>query len=256
METGYRSGGFSLAFGYETYAPEFITAYTIGSKNRFFDNRVQLNIEGFYWKYSDQQLTGGGLDRNGNPGFYTRNVGQSTIKGVEVEAQFLATDTTLINATVQYTDAVYDSFVYFQPGTVPGGNVLVNCPQTAVGAEFRVDCSGKPAFNAPEWIVNLGVQQTVPLGSVKLVGAIDTQFKTERFTALQYLDPQLTPSSWTTNAQLTLAAEDDRWSITGFVRNIENERVLTGSQQFAATNALTGVYTAPRTYGIRGNIKF
>jgi iron complex outermembrane receptor protein len=49
VESGYRSGGFSAAAGFETYQPEYITAYTVGSKNRFLDNRVQLNLEGFLW---------------------------------------------------------------------------------------------------------------------------------------------------------------------------------------------------------------
>lgn len=40
VESGYRSGGFSAAVGFETYQPEYITAYTLGSKNRFFNNRV------------------------------------------------------------------------------------------------------------------------------------------------------------------------------------------------------------------------
>ena len=48
VETGHRSGGFAPATGFETYEPEYITAYTLGSKNRFFDNRVQLNVEAFW----------------------------------------------------------------------------------------------------------------------------------------------------------------------------------------------------------------
>ncbi|MDR7154344.1 iron complex outermembrane receptor protein [Sphingobium xenophagum] len=48
-ETGYRSGGFNVALGRESYAPEYIEAFTIGSKNRFFGNRLQLNLEAFHW---------------------------------------------------------------------------------------------------------------------------------------------------------------------------------------------------------------
>ncbi|HLS80479.1 MAG TPA: TonB-dependent receptor, partial [Steroidobacter sp.] len=111
FETGFRAGGFNLTFGQEEYAPEYIDAFTIGAKNSFFGNRLQLNAELFYWKYEGQQLAALGVDARGNNSFYTRNVGESSIKGAEVDFQFLATDSTLIRGGVQYLDATYDSFV-------------------------------------------------------------------------------------------------------------------------------------------------
>jgi iron complex outermembrane receptor protein len=92
-ETGYRSGGFSPAIGFETFQPEYITAWTIGMKNRLFGNRVQLNFEGFYWKYRNQQVNHVGLDLAGQTANFTQNIGRSTIKGFEVEGRVLATRT-------------------------------------------------------------------------------------------------------------------------------------------------------------------
>ena len=62
VESGFRSGGFNTSVGFETFQPETITAYTIGSKNRFFGNRVQLNFEGFYWDYRNEQVAHPGFD--------------------------------------------------------------------------------------------------------------------------------------------------------------------------------------------------
>ena len=81
FETGFRAGGFNIVVGQESYDPEFIDAWTIGSKNSFFDNRLQVNFEAFYWEYSGQQLAALGLDANGRNAFFTRNVGESSIKG-------------------------------------------------------------------------------------------------------------------------------------------------------------------------------
>ena len=64
-ETGYRTGGFSLSTGYETYQPETTEAYTFGSKNRFFDNRLQVNLEAFRWLYNNQQVNHVGVDKAG-----------------------------------------------------------------------------------------------------------------------------------------------------------------------------------------------
>ncbi len=125
-ETGYRSGGFNLSAGYETFRPEYLDAYTIGIKNRLFGNRLQLNIEGFYWKYRDQQAGHTGVDKLGVQGNFVENIGRSTLKGVEAEAQLLATKTTLLSANVQYLDSKYKDFTYQVPvGAAPP---YVGCP--------------------------------------------------------------------------------------------------------------------------------
>lgn len=46
-ETGFKSGGFFASAIDPVYQPETIDAITIGSKNRFLDNKLQLNIEAF-----------------------------------------------------------------------------------------------------------------------------------------------------------------------------------------------------------------
>jgi iron complex outermembrane receptor protein len=101
IETGYRSGGFSPATGYETFSPEEITAYTVGSKNRFFDNQLELNVEAFYWEYKDQQVSHVAIDDNGDAANITENIGKSTIQGIEIQTSYLLTPTTLLRADVQ-----------------------------------------------------------------------------------------------------------------------------------------------------------
>ena len=255
-ETGYRSGGFALSAGYETFQPEYIDAYTIGLKNRLFDNRLQLNIEAFLWKYRNQQVNHTGVDINGNQGQFTENVGRSTNKGVEVEAQLLATETTLLSANVQYLHAKFKDFVYREPiGATPP---LTGCSYSvsATPGLYDIDCSGQPAYQSPRWTINLGAQQTVPLGAYKLVLSADTQYKSSRVIGFQYLDSQIVGSTWTSNAQVAFGPEDDRWSIAGFVRNIENDRFPTAGQIYNAASATTNIYMAPRTYGVRASMKF
>ncbi len=257
VETGYRSGGFSMSVGYETFQPEYITAYTLGMKNRFFDNRLQLNAEAFYWKYRDQQINHTGVDLAGNQGQFTENAGRSTIKGAEVELQFLATRNTLLSAQVQYLDAQYKDFVYREPiGATPP---LTSCP-FAVSAtspgQYEIDCSGRPAYQSPKWTINLGAQQTVDIGNYKLVLAADTQYKTSRYVAFQYMPEQQVGDTWTSNANITFAPQNDRWSIGAFVRNIENNRIVTAGLTYNAASASTIITSPPRTYGVRAGVKF
>jgi iron complex outermembrane receptor protein len=55
IDRGYKSGGFASG-GVGTYKPEKIWAYTLGTKNEFFDSRLQVNLEGFFYNYTDMQL--------------------------------------------------------------------------------------------------------------------------------------------------------------------------------------------------------
>jgi len=62
VETGFKAGGFFFSSDNGVFKPETITAYTLGSKNRFLDNRLQLNLELYYWDYKDQQISHLGED--------------------------------------------------------------------------------------------------------------------------------------------------------------------------------------------------
>jgi iron complex outermembrane receptor protein len=55
IDRGYKSGGFR-AGGRGEYLPERIWAYALGTKSGFFDERLQLNLEGFFYSYEDLQL--------------------------------------------------------------------------------------------------------------------------------------------------------------------------------------------------------
>ncbi|WP_375398107.1 TonB-dependent receptor [uncultured Sphingomonas sp.] len=254
VETGFRAGGFSLSNGYETYQPEYITAYTAGLKNRFFDNRVELNLELFYWKYRDQQISHLGVDRAGQTGNFTQNVGRSINKGFEISGRVLATQDTVLTGNVQYLDATYQSFLFQVPVT-GGVPPLTGCTLTAASATLdNVDCSGKPAFNSPRWTVDLGVQQTFHLGDYRLQALVDTQYRSGRYIAFDYVAPEYQRRTWQTNAQLIFSPESGRYSIAAFVRSVENNRYLTGGGNFGG---LFELGTAnPRTYGARVSFSY
>lgn len=59
---GYKSGGINPPLSpifavSETFEPEFVDAFEIGSKNSFANGKLQLNLTGFYYKYKDLQLS-------------------------------------------------------------------------------------------------------------------------------------------------------------------------------------------------------
>lgn len=256
IETGYRSGGFSAATGFETYDPEFITAYTVGSKNRFLDNRVQLNIEGFWWEYEDQQVSSVRPDLSGRITNITQNIGQSRIRGIEIEARLLATPTTLISGDVQYLKSRNKSFTYVNQNT--GVPPLTGCASTldTVANLYNVDCAGKPGFNSPKWTFNIAAQQTIHIGDFDLVASADTQYRGSRYLGFLYLPEQRASGVWRSNAQLSFGPANGDWSIAAFVRNIENNRIPVYSATQPIANILVSTRAAPRTYGARAAFKF
>ncbi|WP_343615040.1 TonB-dependent receptor [Novosphingobium sp.] len=255
VETGYRSGGFAAAVGHTTYQPETITAYTLGSKNRFFGNRLQLNIEGFLWNYHNQQVNHVGLDSNGSNANFTDNIGSSKIYGVEVETQALVTKNTLLSADIQYLHARNDSFVYT---TGASAAPVTGCPYTLSGPVYVINCSGFAANNAPRWTMNLGAQQTIPVGDYKVVMGVDTQYKSGRFINFSYVSDGggYVDHSWQTNAQISFGPANGRWSAAAFVRNIEDNRVPTFQSPAPLINLTVVGTTPPRTFGGRVSVKF
>ena len=257
VERGYRSGGFNLAAGFSTFRPEDIIAYTVGSKNRFFDNRLELNLETFVWNYDNQQISHLGLDLLGNNTNITQNIGRSINEGAEIETRYLVTHDTILTANVQYLDANYSSFSFLAPATrgVPPASGCRETPDPGTTLD-TVNCSGKEAFASPKFTVNLGAQQTIRLDGYKLVGNIDTQYLTSRYIGFDYLSSEYAPPVWSTNAQLALSPDVGRWTLMVYAQNLENVRFPLHATLNTISEILTTENSAPRTYGARVSVKF
>jgi len=259
VETGYRAGGFQLASGNETYNPEYITAYTIGSKNTFFNNRLQVNLEAFMWRYRDQLITYFTVDNNGVLINATQNVGRSDINGFDVDVVARPFPNTTLSGKVQYLDTEYQdlTLITAPPRTnygCPGGP---NGSTTNTGAPvFEFDCSGMPLLYSPTWTVNLGAEQIFDVSdSLELVAAVNTAYRDEQWGGFNFLPEQLIPGYWTTGATLTLRDIDNGWRVQAYVNNIEDERRI-ALPQASPIGFITTTLTAPLTYGVRVGAEF
>ena len=257
VETGYKAGGFFFWSDANVFQPETITAYTIGSKNRFLDNKVQLNAELFYWKYHDQQISHLGIDSKGIVGFPTENIGEATYKGIEVELQTRPWRTTLASLDVQYEDGIYNSFVYHTPNQNGGVGNGTGCPNGAAPTTvYTVDCSGDTPPYTPRWTVTGSVQQTIPLPSGDLVGGARVHFQSTTLTALDFLPVEYQHSYALWNFDLTYHAANDRYYVGPYVDNAFNKTAIDFSFAVPFSGFATGLLQNPRTYGIRGGVHF
>lgn len=256
-ETGFKSGGFFFSNDTNTFEPETIQAWTLGSNNTFIDGHLRLNLEAFYWRYKNQQISHLGQDSTGTIIFPTENVGRATFKGFEIDSQVLLTDTTRLGANFQYLDANYGSFVYNVPISLPPQTGCATTPLAAIG-RIQVDCSGFRPPNAPKWVIRLEGDQTIPLGDAgDLVIDASASYRSETLTGLEFLPVELQEGYWLVDAGITFTDSDDRFSIGAFIRNAFNETVFTNTFPPPLTAGLfAAALRPPRTFGVRAGINF
>jgi iron complex outermembrane receptor protein len=253
VSTGFKAGGFYAEqdqFG-NTFEPETLTAYALGSKNRFFDNTLQANIEVFFWDYEDHQESHLAASPGGYAIFQTENIGQAEIWGIDLEAEWAPTATDTFSLQLQYLDAEFTEFSYtaFAPGAPP----VVDCPSTNVGGPFfTVNCDGFDAIRAPDWRMTLGYSHRFKFGSRgDVVFDIWSEISDGTPTAIEYLPAQHQDSYTRTDLSLTYLPPGGAWSLAGWVHNIEDSEDITTGFVSPFTPLVYSQLKPARTYGVR-----
>ena len=258
-ETGFKSGGFFVSIDDPSYGPETIDSITLGSKNRFLDDRLQLNLELFNWTYKNQQLAHFRFNSQGGAEYVTENIGRTRIRGGELELNARVLRNTLLQSTVQYLDARNQEFVYRNPTLV--GPPTTGCPfgiDTQNPIYFVVDCSGTRPAQAPQWTITGGVEQSIPLRSAgDLKVALRSRYQSESITGFEQLPNQVQKSYTTSDASLAYVVPKGNLTVTAFVNNVEDKGAVGFSQPHPrAPSLLIDMLRPPRTYGLRVGVTF
>jgi iron complex outermembrane receptor protein len=269
VSTGFKSGGFFAAPPPNSFEPEKMTAFEAGVKNRFLDNRLQVNVEAFYWKYKDHQESTTGP--TSAPGLYTlvvTNAGSAKSYGADLDIVFRPTPNDELTAKVQYNKSNYDSFSYSNPTAIFGPPVTA-CKVGPVQSDGNqsVDCSGFPLIKAPEWSGTVGYNHTFDLGaSGKLNASADVQFASGSYLQQTFLPSSRQEAYAIGNFDLTYRSDGGRWVVSAFVHNIWNEKVFDflfraplispGNPLANPDGLFNGPVRPPRTYGGSVRINF
>ncbi|MFC3580073.1 TonB-dependent receptor [Sphingomonas hylomeconis] len=257
VSTGFKAGGFySGPPGFNTYAPEEVTSFVLGSKNRFLDNRLQFNAEAFYLNYHNQQVSYVKLV-GGASTLVTENVGQSRAFGLEAETEFLLTPTTRLFSQLQYLDAKYKSFVYQTLAPPPASSA---CTVTRGAPQSTVDCSGQTPLRSPRWTLIGRLEQSVPLANGgRLVGEAGVRYETRFQNDVSYLPESEAYATARVDMALSYLSPGDRFTLKAYVDNLTNVVSITDatmSTSYPVIAAYGVRVLAPRTFGVRGSVKF
>jgi outer membrane receptor protein involved in Fe transport len=201
-----------------------VTNYEAGLKTSLFDRRLSLDLAAFYIDWKDVQLSQ--LSPLSTT-FFT-NAGKATSKGFEAAADWRPIGGLEIVGNLSYLDATLET----------------NLPGPSIGSK------GDDLPTSPHWSGQLSADYQFPLSGQfnGLVGA-SYRFVGDRqgdFTNNPAIPRYQLPSYDVID--LRAGIKTDRWSLTGYVKNLGDSR---GQVSAAALGAVQEVAVIqPRTFGL------
>ncbi len=253
VSTGYAAGGVSggnptapvtANAAPSVFLPETITAYEIGSKNRFLDNRLQLNGDFYYYDFHNYQylfpafVQGGG----GVSGLQVENTGPVTAYGLELSAVFALTPVDRFSASLSWDHATFGALNY--AGFIP--------PVT--GYEVHQP-SGSELVNDPPWSALLGYEHTWRINEdSNFTFGVNSKLSDKYLLIVASNLPADYQKSYTmTDANVAYHWGSNKYAVRLWVKNIEDSAVNIYGE--GAGFNLYGIQP-PRTYGVTVTANF
>jgi iron complex outermembrane receptor protein len=144
VATGYRSGGLNADSGsvdavtFQAFAPETNIEYETGIKSEFLDQRVRLNADVYWDKYSNLQVQSIVLGYDNSFQTVETNAATARIRGMELEGDVIIGGGVKMHLSTAFTDAQYLHYV-----------------------DLSGDHSHQP-FSVPKWTFGLGPNYAHP----------------------------------------------------------------------------------------------
>lgn len=255
---GYKSGGFNFSPdtanpdgssrpGHE-FEDEAVTAWELGVKQDFMDGRARVATAIYRSELEDLQVTSWG-----GTSFVVGNAAELTVQGIEIEAQFAATDALEIGGSYAYLDHEFDSYPGAGCSVVEIG--LGTCPNSS--GEGTKDLSGERGAFAPEHSASLYLDYNHAFDWAEFNFHVDVNYKDEFFLDGD-LDENVLQDSYTkVDASISLMSLEGTWEVVLYGRNLTDETTYTAS---ADAPLSPGVYIGwveePRVYGISAAYNF
>jgi iron complex outermembrane receptor protein len=228
---------------------ETLTSYEIGSKNRFRDDKLQVNAAAFYIKYGAYQSAGINTNPNGFPPVFTTLSSALESYGLEFELSFKPTAADLLKFNVGWTHARFvDKPAEFALWVANDEVSSTNTP----GSQAPIPLL---AFLGCDHIFILPGDSTLTLhGDVRYLSSHSGYFsQPDKVVEPNIQSNVRIESAVLGNLNATWAATRNI-SLTGYVRNVADHQYITKTTY--SSGAYQPVLNDPRTYGAVLSVKF
>jgi iron complex outermembrane receptor protein len=269
VATGYKSGAL-VAGPTPEVKPEDLLAYELGSKNRFFDNRLQFNTSAWLYNYSNLEQS---VNRPLGYQIVLPNgtVSSTTVSRASVGKVRLFGLSGDLNWLVSKADELGLSFTHIYSKILDGAEVSPTGVVTQIlnegerlggspewtwiaryshtfrfGSGATLDPGAKFRWEARQYNAATIPGNSVPVGgAVNLItGAINPTRRSPYQTAV--------PAQGVLDLSLRFVSASGRWSATAYVNNATDElniQSLTYTDTPGTYNPTTRVFTPNATYG-------
>ena len=252
---GFKPGGTNLTFGEvvsPVYESEEIDAFEIGSKNRFFNDRLQLNLSAFFYEYENYQFQtsdpvrfGGGVD----------NIPESEAMGLEVELSALLGDSFRVGGNFAYLDTEITDDVDVVDAVV--ANALP--PTTEARRAAIQNVKGNPLPKAPEFSMNLLFSHFLNVGNHgTLTSTLQYVYRDElQYRVFANADLDTVEDYDLVNLNFLWRPSDGDWNLEFIVYNLADDDIVNSrfTDNFGV-NATSEEFLPPRQFLFRGGLRF
>ncbi|HET7811556.1 MAG TPA: TonB-dependent receptor [Steroidobacteraceae bacterium] len=246
LSKGYKAGGYnSLQVG-SKFDNEDVLNFETGIKSEFRDAGVTLNASAFYYVYDNKQAISLVTEVPGSDvPQYLIDTSDEQAWGIDVDAQWRATDHFTLFGNLEYLDATYKDKVTQDDVDLSGEPTGEPYLMAALGARYgwelgdagHLDLSGRFAYRGKSRCNSDSQLQ----GTCQVTPNFEVGEATER------LDLRL---GW--------SSPSEKYGIAGFVTNALNDQYVTGINNLTAGNFGTpfASISEPRMWGIEATVSF
>lgn len=199
-----------------TFNEETVDSYEIGFKGSFFDNHVRFNAAVFKNNFDDIQIV---VQRGITPA--NENAGAAEITGVEIDFEALLTEDLNINFAFGLLDAEYTEL-----------NELVGLDPNSLELPNTPDMTASVALN---WHLTESFSLNV-----------NYSYTSEVYNDFENTAELKADSSAILGASIKYSSPEEKWSVTGGVTNLTDERRLISGFDAGALDFVIGSYNRPR----------
>ena len=235
-----------------TYQSDTVKSYELGAKNNI-DNRLKISSSLYYiqWNNIQQAITVPICEIS-----YITNLGQATVKGADVQVEWLPIDPLTVQLSMGYTDARFTKTIlspfqdvgnadcastnYYcqlaQNGdAIMGQSGLANPPFTAAfGLEYAFNVAGHDTSLRMDYQYEAHAKWPTPSLDGTSVGV--------------YQQPLQLASNSTINLRYSI--HDGDFLIEPFINNLTNSQRFTGYESQDGTGLIRAATFRPRTFGV------